>query len=1332
MIIKKLDLFVRLSFFFLIAFISNRENVHAISFNDANVLFSGNLITSRGSVSYGDIDNDGKLDAVGEGPEKYVKVIRSLDGVLSDETQSHIPEDLYNFYGTALADFDGDGDLDFATAGPHNTNSIYYWDSVTNNRYEKLGRVSELGGPNTYGRCVIAGDFTNDNKPDLVYGTTTGIYVAINNTTETDSAIRFSSIAAYAGASYTPIQAGNPSCAKGDFDNDGNLDFIFTDYVDGGAYFIGWGDGTGGFTEERAPNVSDTLKGMAVTTGDVNNDGKDDFLLHRGDTSNSDGKIILYSRNDENDGFDVATIRETTDDYYKTVYIGDINGDSHNDIVFSKTWNGVFIEMFLGDGTRTFSSSPDYSRTIGSSYQFYFYDIDGNGVLDLLTNYSQDIRYYTQNISFDGGDGTSEDPYQISTCRQLQHMNADLDAYYILNNDVDCSGTTTWNEGAGFEPIGTNYTIAATSFTGEFDGQGHTIDSLFINRPSTDDVGLFGAISNDAKIKNLGVTNVNITGAKGVGGLVGRGGYPDDSIHAIEVNNCYTTGVVKSNASNSSNYNWDIGGLIGYLSQSGNTVNKCYSTANVTTATYVNNIGGLIGYTNDISVADSYATGTISGNSRIGGLIGQALETEVRQSYATGTTNGYKYVGGFIGYSNKSNVSESYATGNATATNYNGGGFIGKIHGSTISNCYSTGNITKGGENDWESYGGFVGRIIIDNPVIPTTIENSYSTGMVMYPMGPINPFNRGFLGSPVDAADHIFTNNFFDTETSSQSSDEMGGATGKTTTEMQTQSTFTDAGWNFTSIWTGGNTDYPTLRAFGDIDEDGELDGTDPLLFTETEVSKEGVGSLSIKAGGVAPNSFKELSQQRVVFSDGADELIAFDFDFTSDTLDLSKTSLKKGDGYLIVDLDGQLQSGKTKTLKMQNNDYNTLCVKNAPVTAISQVSDSCAGANEYDFSTCLSAGSYSTNGISCTLTGDVIAVAGLDYSAMRGSTVSSGGGGGSRCSNKPQFIAFNPPKEVEQLESLSFLVAPTRSSLSWNDPEYVKQQILITLNDQTIAPEDIHVTRTKKMFESEVVVDTTQYIGDAEEAIFSIFMKGTPNHRSSCHITQAFSVKITGENSEPHASAPVEPTVKTKTEPEEVEYTPQVPDIVSSPAIPFWDTIDHWAKNSIRALRLRGVVQGKSPGIYAPDEGLTRNELTKIALLAFAYPLEENAALSSHFPDVSKSSWAHPYVLTAQKQDIVHGYGDGMFKGDRKISRAEALKIILRMSKLDLSVADPNPTPDIVDNAWYEPYALFAIEHDLIALNDYGLFAPESAITRAEIAEIIVKTWQQLLLEE
>ncbi|ERG88508.1 MAG: GLUG domain protein, partial [halophilic archaeon J07HX5] len=127
-----------------------------------------------------------------------------------------------------------------------------------------------------------------------------------------------------------------------------------------------------------------------------------------------------------------------------------------------------------------------------------------------------------------GGLGTgsvaaqSQGPIEISTWTDLADVRDDLNADYVLVNDLDqetmgyesVAGPTA-NNGRGFNPIGE----VRNEFVGSFDGQGNTIRDLIIDRPTEDFVGLF-SISSGA-IENAAVVNATVTGNFRVGGLVG-------------------------------------------------------------------------------------------------------------------------------------------------------------------------------------------------------------------------------------------------------------------------------------------------------------------------------------------------------------------------------------------------------------------------------------------------------------------------------------------------------------------------------------------------------------------------------------------------------------------------------------------------------------------------------------------------------------------------------------------------------------------------------------------------------------------------------------------
>jgi hypothetical protein len=205
---------------------------------------------------------------------------------------------------------------------------------------------------------------------------------------------------------------------------------------------------------------------------------------------------------------------------------------------------------------------------------------------------------YSDILNNTNGDGSSSNPHVVTTLDELQAVQGELSAEYILDNNIDASETDTWNSGAGFTTIGN----LSNSFSGSFNGQGYTIDGLYINRPDTINVGLFGGVN--TTIKNIGVTNIDIQGDIYVGGLVGytKGG-------AI-ITNSYSSGDVSGDD--------HVGGLVG--ANTNTTIEKSYSHSNVSGN---NAVGGLVGDNNNgANIMETYSTGLVTGNTNVGGLVG--------------------------------------------------------------------------------------------------------------------------------------------------------------------------------------------------------------------------------------------------------------------------------------------------------------------------------------------------------------------------------------------------------------------------------------------------------------------------------------------------------------------------------------------------------------------------------------------------------------------------------------------------------------------------------------------------------------------------------------
>ncbi|MBU2888021.1 hypothetical protein KO507_19805, partial [Gilvimarinus agarilyticus] len=243
-----------------------------------------------------------------------------------------------------------------------------------------------------------------------------------------------------------------------------------------------------------------------------------------------------------------------------------------------------------------------------------------------------------------GGDGTGS-PLQLTDIYGLQGLDTTLSLNAVLISDIDASGTASWNGGEGFDPIGdySNY------YTGTFDGAGHVIDGLTIQRPSQDGVALFGRTSGTSRIEGVGLTGASIEGDGKAGGLVG--------FNEGTISQSYATGSVTG-----STY---VGGLVG-VNWGAGVISESYATGSVTDDEYV---GGLVGL-NAGTISQSYATGSATGDTDVGGLVGSNMG-DISQSYATGSVTGH-FTGGLVGR-NAGTISQSYATGSVTGSTYVGG-----------------------------------------------------------------------------------------------------------------------------------------------------------------------------------------------------------------------------------------------------------------------------------------------------------------------------------------------------------------------------------------------------------------------------------------------------------------------------------------------------------------------------------------------------------------------------------------------------------------------------------------------------------------------------------
>ena len=317
-----------------------------------------------------------------------------------------------------------------------------------------------------------------------------------------------------------------------------------------------------------------------------------------------------------------------------------------------------FVKVELGGGTFYFRPQNNVVLEAGNCYK-YTVKVNTTGLT---------LEGCTIGSWADGGgeSGEAEDlgynydsntkTYTVYNANGLMNI-AELvnggktDINITLDTNIDLTGKD-WT------PIGTSF---RNSYTGTFDGGGHTIKGLTV---TTNDqfVGLFGSLGKAGTVKNVVMEGVQITNNHGSGYVGGVVGNSDGTIE-----NCSVSGSVSGTAY--------VGGVVGV--QWFGSITGCSSSA---TVKGMGDVGGVAGQTNaDATLTACYATGNVT------------IELGHRDRV---------YVGGLVGWNAGSSVLACYATGNVTSTgsstgNVYIGGFLGGNY-ATVTACYWKNNHEQG------------------------------------------------------------------------------------------------------------------------------------------------------------------------------------------------------------------------------------------------------------------------------------------------------------------------------------------------------------------------------------------------------------------------------------------------------------------------------------------------------------------------------------------------------------------------------------------------------------------------------------------------------------
>ena len=419
----------------------------------------------------------------------------------------------------------------------------------------------------------------------------------------------------------------------------------------------------------------------------------------------------------------------------------------------------------------------------------------------------------------------------------LDAVRNNLQGSYVLMNDLDATTAgyaqlagPAANGGRGWDPLGTygmwdaqQWKWVGDMFQGAFYGRDHQIRNLFINRPEDSQVGLFGH-ANQGLLDDVGVTNSAVTGGAHVGGLVGWSS-------GATITNCYYSGSVTGGSF--------AGGLAGFCHV--HLRNSYYNYDQVLiNGRHVITVGALFDEDFQQWLADGKVLDVKSRLSQENGYYLIEDVSDFKQLLAFGQDSSLRFkLKNDLDLSNDANFYIPYLAAdfdgnghrilnlalsfndyvvchlglfgvnygqvsdlgveNVTITaggQYVGGIVANNLHRGTVVRCYSTGTVTHGSGLVGGNWGTIVdsystaGRSLARFSTVEGKITNSYSTCALV-------EWNRGTI-----------TSSFWDIQRCGEAPE--GGGTGKTTAQLKSITTFSDAGWDIVAVAPGErNTAY-------------------------------------------------------------------------------------------------------------------------------------------------------------------------------------------------------------------------------------------------------------------------------------------------------------------------------------------------------------------------------------------------------------------------------------------------------------------------------------------------------------------------------------------
>lgn len=397
---------------------------------------------------------------------------------------------------------------------------------------------------------------------------------------------------------------------------------------------------------------------------------------------------------------------------------------------------------------------------------------------------------FAQGYKFPGGTGTANDPYQIKTAEDLNHVRdymANTTVCFKLMNDIDLA-EYLGDEGS-WEPIGTG---TSNAFEGTFDGGNHVIYNMQILN-SNDSKGLFGRVQHPGVVKNLTMDNAYVEAARWSGILCSTNGNWEKQ--GGDLINCH---VLNSYIEGTE----EVAAIAGC--NSGNIIDCSSIGTEINAGNSVGAIAGNSSYiTSNMKISGCYsysivkASGDIAGG--IAGIFGAGNNTSnvvIENCVAYGEVSSANVAGGIAAYNQGDNARRATSIINCYSACNVSGISVGGIGGSPIDGkaigCYASGNVLVTGNSDGNWSGGIIGTAY-------QSIEGCYFSGTISKDASVTKAKLGGVCGRNWPAL--VVKNCFYDKEGASmnmgEGDDEKGfDAKGLTRDQMKSfkTMTFTDA----------------------------------------------------------------------------------------------------------------------------------------------------------------------------------------------------------------------------------------------------------------------------------------------------------------------------------------------------------------------------------------------------------------------------------------------------------------------------------------------------------------------------------------------------------